>query len=300
MKKMLVGLMGAFGAYLIWGLQPIYWKFLSGIDAWVVLAHRYCWSALFLIIFVFVTGQHKLLLQTLHQLKQKTSHIWLLILVSFIAVLNWWINVFAPISGQVVQLGIGLFLTPIFSIILGTIFYREKLNFLQKVSVSLGVIGVSIMLIRFGHFPWIALGVSSSWAIYGALKKKLNLSPSIAIFLETIIVVPVALIFLMSVQTPAFAQMILRGDIVAWALIGTGILTSAPLITYTYATNYLSLTVLGFCQYISPILTLCLGIFVYGEHFGLNELVPMFFVWGGIILFFVSQIHVRRTSKRYA
>lgn len=295
-RKLMIGLMGAFTAYLVWGLQPIYWKTLVNVDPWEVIAHRYCWSAFFLFLFVTCTGQMKTLRQTIGKLD--LFNFVLLILVSLIAVLNWWINIFAPIAGHVVELGIGLFLTPIMSVVLGVVFYRERLSFYQKLSVLLAVIGVCIMLIRFGQFPWIALGVSATWAVYGALKKKLYLQPSVAIFLETIIVAPFALIYLIFIGTADFITMLGEGDLVAWALIGTAILTSVPLITYTYATNYLPLNMLGFCQYISPTLTLCLGIFVYHESFGIDELLPMLFVWGSIALFFYGQVRGRHLAMK--
>ena len=294
--KLMIGLMGAFTAYLVWGLQPIYWKMLAGVNAWEVIAHRYWWSAVFLLMFIVLTGQMKALRQTVAKLNVFNSV--LLVLVSLIAVVNWWINIFAPIAGHVVELGIGLFLTPIMSVILGVVFYRERLSLLQKFSVVLAVIGVLIMLARFGQFPWIALGVSGTWAVYGALKKKLYLQPSIAIFLETVIVAPFALIFLLIFATTDFSNMFVAGNSVAWALIGTAILTSVPLITYTYATNYLPLNMLGFCQYISPTLTLCLGIFVYHESFGVDELMPMLFVWGSIVLFFLGQVRGRHMARK--
>ena len=97
----------------------------------------------------------------------------------------------------------------------------------------------------------------------------------------------------MNDSTDFFSQLI-NMDTTVWALVGTGILTSVPLITYTYATNYLPLNLLGICQYLSPILTLCLGVFVYDEHFGLQELLPMMFVWVGIALFLLGQQKNRR------
>lgn len=288
-NERVIGVLGAFAAYLIWGLQPIYWKIFSALDAWLVIAHRYCWTTLVLLVFIILTGQWNSLLETVTELRRRHWHITILVIVSFIAVINWWINIFAPMSGHVVELGIGLFLTPLMSVMLGVIFFRERLNIIQKFSVILAVTGVAIMLIQFGNFPWIALGVSSTWAVYGALKKTIRLAPTVAIFLESIFIVPFALIFLAFADDAGFFAQLAELDVTAWALIGTGILTSVPLITYTYATNYLPLNVLGFCQYLSPILTLCLGVFIYGEHFGLKELFPMSFIWLSIALYLIGQ-----------
>lgn len=298
-RNLTIGVLGAVTAYLIWGLQPIYWKTLSQLDAWVVIAHRYCWTAAFLLVFLFLTGKTKSVIQVANRLFHQKSKFLLLILISFIALLNWWITVFAPINGQVVQLGIGLFLTPIMSVILGMAFYREHLSFTQKISVLLALIGICIMLFRFGQFPWIALGVSSTWAVYGALKKAISLEPSIAIFLETTVVVPFAIVFLTgSENAPSLLELFKREDTLTLYLIGTGILTSVPLIAYTYATNYLPLSLLGFCQFISPMLTLCLGVFVYKEPFRINELLPLLFIWSSIVIFFVDQVRGRLIAKK--
>lgn len=213
--------------------------------------------------------------------------------------LNWCINIYAPISGHVIELGIGLFLTPIMSVILGVFFFRESLTPTQKISVLLALVGIFIMLFNFGQFPWIALGVSSTWAIYGALKKKLQLQPTIAIFLETAIVVPFASVFLIvGGEAEVFFQLVADNRELFLALIGTGILTSLPLIAYTYATNYLPLSLLGFCQFLSPFLTLCLGIFVYKEAFHLSQLIPLLFIWLSIVVFFYDQVRRVRIAKK--
>lgn len=296
-RNLIIGVLGAVTAYLVWGLQPIYWKALAQLDAWVVLAHRYCWTAVFLIVFIGLTGQFALLCETTRQLFQKKSKLLLLILISFIALLNWWMTVFAPINGYVVELGIGQFLTPVMSVFLGVVFFREYLSFMQKISMLLALVGIFIMLIHFGQFPWIALGISSTWAAYGALKKKISLDPTIAIFLETIVVVPFAIVFLHATADSIFK--VLETDLVLGLfLIGTGILTSAPLIAYTYATNCLPLSLLGFCQFISPMLTLCLGIFVYKEPFRINELLPLLFIWSSIVIFILDPIRGKLIAKK--
>lgn len=289
-----IGLLGAFFAYLVWGLQSIYWKNFSDLDPWLVIAHRYCWSTILLLIFIVASGRTALLVSTCRQLMTKKMDFLFLCLISLLAVLNWGINIYAPMAGFVVELGMGLFLTPLMSVILGVIFYRERLNSMQKLAVVSATIGVAIMLFRFGHFPWIALGVSSTWALYGALKKKIGLEPTVAVFLESILVLPAALAYLWKVDAGMFLLHLMEGESTALLLVGTGFITSVPLVAYTYATNHLALNILGFCQYISPLLTLLLGVFVYGEGFGWEKLYPMLFVWFGIVLFLFGQ----RRNKR--
>ncbi len=272
---------------------------LAVVDAGAVIAHRFCWTAVFLIVFIGLTGQIKVLRETASELLRSKGALFFLFLISLMGFLNWCINIYAPISGHVIELGIGLFLTPIMSVILGVFFFRESLTPTQKISVLLALVGIFIMLFDFGQFPWIALGVSSTWAIYGALKKKLQLQPTIAIFLETAIVVPFASVFLIvGGEAEVFFQLVTDNRELFLALIGTGILTSLPLIAYTYATNYLPLSLLGFCQFLSPILTLCLGIFVYKEAFHLSQLIPLLFIWLSIVVFFYDQVRRVRIAKK--
>lgn len=272
---------------------------LAVVDAGAVIAHRFCWTAVFLIVFIGLTGQIKALRETASELLRSKGALFFLSLISLMGFLNWCINIYAPISGHVIELGIGLFLTPIMSVILGVFFFRESLTPTQKISVLLALVGIFIMLFNFGQFPWIALGVSSTWTIYGALKKKLQLQPTIAIFLETAIVVPFASVFLIvGGEAEVFFQLVADNRELFLALIGTGILTSLPLIAYTYATNYLPLSLLGFCQFLSPILTLCLGIFVYKEAFHLSQLIPLLFIWLSIVVFFYDQVRRVRIAKK--
>lgn len=288
-NKTLIGVFGAFSAYLIWGLQPLYWKAMQEVSSWTAVAHRYCWTTILLAVFIVVTGLFPEFRSTCQHLWEKKSRLLLLFTAAFVAAANGWINIIAPMTGQVVQLGSGLFLTPLMSILLGVLFFKEKLNTLQKFSIALAAIGVGIMLCRLSVFPWVSLGVSSTWAVYGALKKKLNLAPVVSIFLESLFIMPIALVYLSTSNLQAFWPMLVSFDLTAWGLVGTGILTAVPLIAYNYSTNYLPMSILGFCQYIGPILTLVLGVFVFGESFETDRLFAMSFVWSGIVLFLFDQ-----------
>lgn len=294
-----VGIFCAFSAYIIWGFQPMYWKAIITVDPWVVIAHRYCWTTLAIFLFIVLSGQWHSVVATARKFQKECWKFGVLALASLMALLNWWFNIYAPMNGHIVELGIGLFLTPLLSILLGVVFYRERLNIFQKISVSLAILGVAIMFWRFGTIPWISLGVSSTWATYGALKKRILLIPAVAIFFESLIAVPFALTFLYYVGESAFFARLGDFEFTAWALVGTGVITSVPLIAYTYATNYLPLNLLGFCQYLSPILVLCLGIFVYGKKFGWDEIFPMTFVWAGIFVYLFGPRLFHSSSKAH-
>lgn len=290
------GLACAVFAYLIWGIQAAYWKLLSETDPFEVIAHRYIWSLVFLLIVVLVTKQCHKLRSTVRLLVSNPALLFTFISATIIAMVNWGINIVAPMTGHVVELGLGLFLTPLMSMGLGVVLFREKLSLLKKTSIFLATIGFLIMAFRFGSFPWIAFSVSFTWAVYGALKKKIYLDPTMGVLLESVISLPITLGYLIWLQLSGNSHFsVMVPDQISLALFCSGIITSVPLIAFMYAANKLPLTLLGFCQYISPVLTLILGIFVYDENFGANELFTMSFIWAAIALFFVSEIHSRKT-----
>ena len=161
----------------------------------------------------------------------------------------------------------------------------------------LAMTGVLIMIVSFGHFPWISLGVSATWGIYGALKKKLMLDAWVSILLEALMMMPVALgyvFWLSSIGENHFLPTV--NPELSLCLAGTGIVASIPLIFFTIAAVNLPMNVLGFCQYISPILTLLLGILFFNERFGWGELFTLLFIWSGIAVFLLAEVHEHRKA----
>lgn len=203
----------------------------------------------------------------------------------------------AVLSGHVVELGIGTFLTPLISVSCGVLFFHERLSRTKTAGVMLAMTGVLIMIVSFGHFPWISLGVSATWGIYGALKKKLMLDAWVSILLEALMMMPVALgyvFWLSSIGENHFLPTV--NPELSLCLAGTGIVASIPLIFFTIAAVNLPMNVLGFCQYISPILTLLLGILFFNERFGWGELFPLLFIWSGIAVFLLAEVREHRKA----
>ena len=242
-----LGLTGAIVSYLSWGLMPIYWNLLEGAGSVEVIAHRILWSLLFIPLVMAVRGKLRSAWSDIKSILTSPVTALLLATAACFAGLNWWINVIAVLSGHVVELGIGTFLTPLISVSCGVLFFRERLSRTKTAGVMLAMTGVLIMIVSFGHFPWISLGVSATWGIYGALKKKLMLDAWVSILLEALMMMPVALGYV-------------------------------------------------FCQYISPILTLLLGILFFNERFGWGELFPLLFIWSGIAVFLLAEVREHRKA----
>lgn len=226
-----LGLTGAIVSYLSWGLMPIYWNLLEGAGSVEVIAHRILWSLLFIPLVMAVRGKLRSAWSDIKSIFTSPVTALLLATAACFAGLNWWINVIAVLSGHVVELGIGTFLTPLISVSCGVLFFHERLSRTKTAGVMLAMTGVLIMIISFGHFPWISLGVSATWGIYGALKKKLMLDAWVSILLEGLMMMPVALgyvFWLSSIGENHFLPTV--NPELSLCLAGTGIVASIPLI----------------------------------------------------------------------
>lgn len=286
-----MGLTAALLSYLSWGFMPLYWNLLQEADSFEVIAHRICWSLIFIPIVIALRGKWASSWVVAKSVFRQPGKVTVLALAAFFAGANWWINVIAVLTDHVVELGIGTFLTPLISVSAGVIFFREKLSKLKTTGVLCAVAGVLIMIVSFGHFPWISLGVSMTWGIYGTLKKKLMLDAWVSIVLEGLLMLPFALGYILWLHSQGlghFLPTVMPG--LSLALVGTGIVASFPLIFFTIGAMNLPMNVLGFCQYLAPILTLMLGVLFFGEPFGWTQLLPLLFIWSGILIFLCAEV----------
>lgn len=292
------GLAAALVSYLFWGFMALYWNLLTRADSWEVIAHRVVWTFVFVLALLLVRGRRREILRTVETLKRDLRRAGILLAAAVFASLNWWINVIGVALEEVVQLGIGTFLTPLISVLLGVVFFSERLGRMKWTAIGLAAAGVTLMIASFGQFPWIALGVSASWGLYGALKKKLMLDAQIGILLEVTVMLPFALGYVWHLQSAGLGHFLTGDVLLSSALVGTGIVTSIPLVLFTFAAMNLPMNVLGFCQYLAPILTLLLGIFWFREPFGEEELLPLLFIWSGILLFSAAEAREMRAAKK--
>lgn len=292
------GLAAALVSYLFWGFMALYWNLLARADSWEVIAHRIVWTFVFVLALLLVRRRQREILRTVKTLRRDLRRAWILLAAAVFASLNWWINVIGVVTEQVVQLGIGTFLTPLISVLLGVVFFSERLGRMKWTAIGLAAAGVALMIASFGQFPWIALGVSASWGLYGALKKKLMLDAQIGILLEVTVMLPFALGYAWHLQSAGLGSFLTGDAALSAALVGTGIVTSIPLVLFTFAAMNLPMNVLGFCQYLAPILTLLLGIFWFEEPFGKEELLPLLFIWSGTLLFSAAEARELRAAKK--
>lgn len=291
------GLVAGLVAYSVWGVMPVYWRLLSAADPSEILAHRIVWSLFFVLLVIAVRGGLKPLGQTLKDLAADHRAGLVICLAALFASVNWLINIVGVNTGRVVELGIGMFLTPLATVALGMAFFSERLSKTRLLSVLLAAAGVIIMIWNLGRIPWIAIGVSSTWAVYGALKKLVKIDAWSSIATEHLLMSPFALGFLLWLAAEGTGQFMTGpSKPLDLFLIGTGIMTSIPMIAFSIAAQRLPLIILGFVQYLNPVLTLLLGIFYFGEPIAEAELVPLAFIWSGILLYLLPSLFGKKET----
>jgi chloramphenicol-sensitive protein RarD len=286
------GIWYALGAYVLWGLFPIYWKWLHHVPALEVIGHRIGWSFILLMIVIFATNQWKKFRSTL---TRRVLGVYLIagILLSF----NWLIYVYGVNSEHVVETSLGYFINPLLSVLLGMIFLKERLRPLQWLPIGLAALGVIYLTWTYGSLPWIALSLAFTFGIYGLVKKTSPLGSLYGLTLETGWVFLPALgylIYIESIGQGAFGH---TGMVSNLLMIGAGAVTTIPLLMFASAAKRIPLTMVGIMQYIAPTLQFLIGVLIYKEPFTTTRLIGFSLVWAALIIFWVEGVFARKTRK---
>lgn len=284
-------------AYMLWGFMPIYWKFLSDVSSDEILASRIIWSFLFTLLLVTISKNLKTLLDDLKELWSNKKAFWSLVLASYLVTGNWFTFIFAVNGGYIVQTSLGYYINPLISVLLGIIFLKERLSKAQQLSVVIAAIGVIILAVSYGEIPWISFILAITFAFYGLIKKSLTIDPLRGMTIETLFVLPVALLYfaylLKKDQAVFFESSISMMILIAL----TGVATAVPLVLFAKGTKTMPLYMSGFIQYIAPTLMLIIGVFIYKEQFSQIEFLSFSFIWVALILFTASKIMEVRKKK---
>ena len=286
MSKEKLGLVYGLGAYVLWGLFPLYWPLLKPATSTEIVSHRAVWTMVFCFIILAITKSLKTTLATFKRPKVAAKLFTASILVS----INWLIYIWATNNGHVVEASLGYYINPLIAIAFGIILLKERMRLMQWVSVSIATIGVLVLTIDYGRLPWIAFGVALSWGTYGLIKKQLNLGAVEGLAIETLIAfIPycVYLVFLGSNGEGKFGQ----GVSLTILLISAGAVTAIPLLLFNASTTRLPLTTIGLLQYITPTLTFIIGVWVNHEVMSTARWIGFVIIW--IALFVLAYDLVR-------
>ncbi|MFB6467683.1 EamA family transporter RarD [Cytobacillus sp. Hz8] len=288
-KEMKTGVIYAGASYILWGILPIYWKLLQKVGSDEILANRVFWSFIFMVIILLMTKKWQGFVTTLKGLKQNKKQLLALVLASLLISGNWFIYIWAVNNDHMIQASLGYYINPLISVLLGMVVLKERLSIAQNVSFILAFVGVLIITITYGEFPWIALGLALTFGLYGLAKKLIIVEAAIGLTLETMAVTPIALIYMMILffnGTHAFLSISIGTDLL---LIGAGVATAIPLLYFAKGAKLIPLSTLGILQYASPTLTLILGIFLYHEHFSKVHLLSFIFIWAALAIYSLAS-----------
>lgn len=288
------GLIYAFATYILWGFLSIFWKLLSGVDAYEVFSYRMLSTMLTMVLYFCMTGKLGKLKSELSGLVANKSELWRMILASFMISLNWLIYIYAIGHNQATAASLGYYINPLFSVLLAVVFLKERLENYTKLSLVLAVIGVGILTYQNGQLPMISILLPISFGTYGLIKKNISLSSDVAMFVETFTVTPLVIIYLLffAKHSPSDYRHI---EVIYLAL--SGIITAIPLLLFAEALKRAPLNVVGFVQYVNPTIQLAIAIFVFKETFKLENLYGFVAIWLAIIVFIIGQILMLKKSK---
>lgn len=286
------GTLAAAGAYLFWGVLPLYWRLLGSVPALEILAHRVWWALLLVVALLAYQRRWHWLLRAVRSPR---------IMLTFCATtallaVNWFIYLWAVQAGHVVEASLGYFINPLLNVVLGVIVLHERLRSGQLLAVLLAACGVLAFAWALGAPPWIALSLALTFGAYGLLRKLAALGSLEGLALEMLLAAGPALAYLLWLQrsgTAAFGSATLAQDLL---LVGCGLVTAVPLLLFASGARRVSLVTLGLLQYTAPTLQFLLGVFVFGEAQSPQRLAAFGLIWLALLLYSAEAIGQQRAQ----
>ncbi|MEN1833207.1 EamA family transporter RarD [Pseudomonas lijiangensis] len=280
-------------AYIIWGLFPMYFKLLATVPALEIIIHRAIWSALFgslLLLFWKHPGWWR-------ELRENPKRLAVLALSGSLIACNWMVYVWAVNNGRMVEASLGYYINPLINVLLGMVLLGERLRRLQWLAVLLAATGVAQQVWHLGNLPWISLLLPLTFAVYGLIRKQAPVAALPGLVVETWMLVPLALAWLLLNPMAQTAQPEFWTTSQALWLAAAGPVTLVPLVCFNAAARHLPYTALGFLQYVAPTLVLALAVLLYGEHLNTSTIVTFVFIWAGLAIYSVDAwLRLRRRT----
>jgi chloramphenicol-sensitive protein RarD len=290
------GVLLAIGAYTMWGIAPIYFKSISSVSALEILSHRVVWS-FFLLAALLHFGRNW---RTVSAVITNKSKMLYLVSTAILVGVNWLIFIWAVNANHMLDASLGYYINPLFNVLLGMIFLGERLRKLQWFAVALAACGVLVQLVMFGSVPIVAIALAMSFGVYGLLRKKVSVDAQTGLFIETLVMLPAAAIYLLFIASTPTSNLLDNPASLNILLVAAGVVTTLPLLCFTGAATRLKLSTLGFFQYIGPSLMFLLAVLIYDEAFTSDKAITFAFIWGALVLFSFDGLRNNRNIRRAA
>ncbi len=284
-------LLGVTG-YFLWGMFPLYFVLLETVAPIEVVAHRVVWSLIVVILVLLIGKQWRAFTGAFNR-----RNVMILGTAALFLSINWLVYVYAVDSNQVVQASLGYFMNPLISVAMGVILLKESLRKTQWVAVGIALVAVVILTIASGSVPWIALSLGFSFGLYGLLKKYANLPSLQSLGIETVVLLPLALIIFGVFAAQGTESFVLDGPSITFLLIMLGPITAIPLLAFGGASTRIPLSTLGVLQYITPVLQFLLGVFIFQEAMSTGSWIGFTLVWISLVIFTVDMYRNSRTRN---
>lgn len=288
-----LGLIYALAAYTWWGFIPIFWKQLDHVGSAEIVMHRMVWSCVLVVSLIVLMKQWR----QFSALFSQPKILFRLFIASSLISINWGVFIWAVNNGHLVETSMGYFINPLVSVLLGVIFFSERLRKGQLFALSIAMLGVLYMVIAYGAFPWVSLTLAITFALYGVAKKSISVPATHGMAVETLFFVIPALAYIAYIQSDGTGQFTDSSFNTGMLILG-GLFTLIPLLLFAAAAKRVTMTVLGMTQYIGPSLQLIIGVFLYGEPFGSDRMISFGLIWLALVVYSVDQIRHQRSSRK--
>jgi chloramphenicol-sensitive protein RarD len=270
----------ALAAYLFWGVFPLYFKALRGVEAPEILAHRVAWSAVFLAVLVTLQRRWKEYARAFGSLHSFGVYA----LSTTLVTVNWLLYIWTVVSGHILDASLGYFINPLVSVLLGAIFLRETLRPRQVMAVGLAATGVLLLVLRAGRFPWLALALALSFGGYGLVRKKANIDPVVGLLVETTLITPLA-VGLIALRAWEGRGALGRDLATTVLLLLAGVVTAVPLIWFAHGVKNLRLATMGLLQFLAPTMQFLIAVSVFHEPFTSAHAVAFSCIWASLAIY---------------
>ena len=287
------GVIAGFLAYMLWGLLPVYWKAIGAVSPLEILCHRIVWSLAFLLVVLSARGRWAWVREVRSRPRALLLHAGTACLLS----LNWFVYIWATLSGHIVDASLGYFITPLFSVVLGVLFLHERLRPWQRVAIGCAALGVVVLTAGYGSFPWIALLLTLTFGLYGLLRKVSPLGSLEGLSLETAVLFLPALGYLVYREATAGGSFGHASGVTTLLLAGSGPVTAVPLLLFALAARRVRLATVGILQYIAPTLQFLLGVLAYGEPLTPARLLGFAPIWLALVVYTLEGLREERQRQ---
>lgn len=283
-------------AYLLWGFLPIYMKAVGHIPALEVVAHRVIWSVPIAAVVLIWLGRT----QDIRAAFRSPRTMGMALITAALITVNWLIYVWSVGAGRAVETALGYYINPLFSVFLGAVLLRERLDGRQKAAILLAVVAVGLLALETGGLPWVSVGLALTWGLYAFFKKSLPIGPNQGFFLEVLILTIPAVGFVAYTEFNGTGHFGRTGMTDIWLLLGCGLVTAVPLMIYANGAKLLRLSTIGIMQYIAPTMIFFIAVFIFKEPFGPYKLAAFVLIWIALAIYTSSLLRSRKARQAVA